>query len=356
MLHVPENTNTSIWLFLDSSGIGGIETHVYQLAFALKNNYQITVLFLQNHGPHPLKEALDKAQVSHQTLDGKLLTLLAHVKDKKPALIHSHGYKAGIFSRLIGRYTKTPVISTFHAGEKPKGRLAYIESLDRWSSILSDQRYAVSHKVSSRIPFSNKVLDNFIDTRNLAISYGRRIAFVGRLCHEKGPDRLIDLARECPEIVIDCYGDGPEKSNLLSQKPPNLILHGIKSNMNQVWPEIGLILMPSRFEGLPMTALEAMGRGIPVIASNTGNLSELIEHNNNGWLLDDYNINDWVSLIQHWKNLTDSEKTPIKKAAHGSVEERFSSNAVIPYIQSDYNQLIYRPQHSPSSNPHKKAS
>ena len=58
------------------------------------------------------------------------------------------------------------------------------------------------------------------------------------------------------------------------------------SDIAQAWREIGLLLMPSRAEGLPMASLEALAAGVPVASARVGAMPEVIDEGVNGWLFD----------------------------------------------------------------------
>jgi glycosyltransferase involved in cell wall biosynthesis len=183
------------------------------------------------------------------------------------------------------------------------------------------------------------VLDNFIDTHGLRPALGEQIAFVGRLSHEKGPDRFLRLARRFPRTIFHCYGTGPMAAELKTQAPGNLRFHGLQTDMSCVWPDIGLLIMPSRYEGLPMAALEAMGRGIPVIAHDVGDLSRVIDHGSNGWLAPQGNIEGLAAGLEQWLSMGRDEQKPIRMAAADKIEHCFSARAVIPEVLGIYWQI-----------------
>merc|ERR1711879_335504 len=107
-----KSVHDGVWLFLDSSSIGGIETHVMQLACGLASmGVNTTLALYQAYQGSPVPELLHDLKDSDQSgllhlhiLDGRptgLYHLLrAHTP---PALIHTHGYKAGLIGRLTGR-------------------------------------------------------------------------------------------------------------------------------------------------------------------------------------------------------------------------------------------------------------
>ncbi|WP_300176312.1 glycosyltransferase family 4 protein [uncultured Aliivibrio sp.] len=335
----PKDKN-EVWLLLDSRDVGGIETHILQLAQGLKSfNHTVRVIFLRQYEqPHPLIHLLNNTNISYRFLNGSLRDLFRYTRHHSPTVIHSHGYKAGLYSRLLRlslltSHQKIRFITTFHAGEVSQGKLAIYDFLDRWSAPLSHYRFSVSEQIGQRVPSKTTILNNFINTQGLTQHQGQQIAFVGRLSHEKAPDRFIQLAQQHPEHKFHIYGSGPMEQELNNRDLRNVVFHGHQDSMDTIWRDIGLLIICSRYEGLPMTALEAMGRGIPVISTPVGNLHKLIEHQKNGWIVEPKQLSD---TLTHWFTLPSSQKTKIQQAAQQTIQANFSTDAVIPTIVAAY--------------------
>jgi hypothetical protein len=133
------------------------------------------------------------------------------------------------------------------------------------------------------------------------------------------------------------------ENSLKNKHPSPLFFHGQQSNMDQRWQNIGLLLMPSRFEGMPMAALEAMARGIPVLAFAVGGLPTLIEHGRNGWLVPAGNTEAFAAYIRTWQSLTSAQRQAMGHAARRTVDMNFSREAVIPQYLNLY-QSAQKPQ------------
>lgn len=334
-------TTAKIWLLLDSSGPGGIESHVLQLAQGLmRHDANPKVVFMNHYGPHPLRDTLDRSAVPTMTLDGRFNNLWQTLRKDKPVLVHTHGYKAGIYGRIAARLNGVPVVSTYHAGEVPSGKLALYDWIDRKTGVLANKIYAVSRQIAHRLPKEAELADNFVDTDRINPSFGHQIAFVGRLSHEKGPDRFLGLAGRFPEQSFHVYGDGPLKTELIDKAPPNVRFHGQQADMAMIWPRIGLLVMPSRYEGLPMAALEGMARGIPLLAYRVGAIDQLVSGNSGGWSIEPGNAEALVKHLAHWLRLRENEKRRICAAAKDNIDRRFSSNIAIPKVISQYRQTI----------------
>ena len=329
-----------VWLLLDSRQLGGIESHVLQLANGLKmHNKEVQVVFLQHHGNHPLRVALQCRDISTLSLDGSPFSLLRAMREHRPGILHTHGYKAGIYGRLAARVCHIPAISTYHAGEIPSGKLAFYDWLDRQSARLASKVFAVSPQIAQRLPVNSELADNFVNTSGLAHSYGKQIAFVGRLSHEKGPDSFLQLAKHFPQHTFHLYGDGPMATELRKVAPANLQFHGMQNDMSRIWPQVGLLVMPSRYEGLPMSALEAMARGIPVLANQVGALDQLIENGRDGWLVQPGEFQQLQWRLEQWFGMSNENRQQLRLAAKIKIEQRFSANIAIPQLLQHYQQV-----------------
>jgi glycosyltransferase involved in cell wall biosynthesis len=342
-----------IWLVIDSAAAGGIETHVKELIRGLHRHHRpARVIILQRYQHQPLPDILADLMMPYSFLADLspaatiLQRLCNAVKRYQPTLLHAHGYKASLLTRLVKLVTDIAQISTYHAGETPKGRVRLYDWLDRYSSFLSDRCLCVSPAIARKIPSPTCLINNFITCPPPALpsecsseqSSKIHIAFVGRLSAEKAPERFVRLAGAFPELTFDLYGDGPMLQALSDLAPQNLVFHGYVQDMQPIWPKITLLMIPSRFEGLPMVSLEAMGRGIPVIATRVGAMPTLITHGQNGWIADTPEA--LTTYLKHWLSLSEHQKAHIGQCARHTIRHAYSDHAVIPKILAHYQHVV----------------
>lgn len=342
-----QQRNEEIWLALDSRGAGGIESHVAQLAQALQaEGRAVRIVLLADYGGHPLQAQAAAAGIPLECLDGSPLALWQALRRARPALLHTHGYKAGILGRLAATLLRLPVVSTFHAGEPGRGRLRLYQWLDEHSAGLGISA-AVSAPIAARLGGRAALLDNFVCLPPARIHAPLSLAFVGRLSHEKGPDQFLAIARELPQLTCLVFGDGPLRAELQAQAGSNVRFMGMVNNMQDYWPQIGLLCMPSRHEGMPMAALEAMAHGVPVAAFAVGGLPLLASEPAGGMLCAPGDIAALAAAIAAWQQLSTAQRRARGNAARQWVAERFSPEAVLPSILRLYAQAGGVPCSSP---------
>ncbi|MBK8175965.1 MAG: glycosyltransferase family 4 protein [Rhodospirillales bacterium] len=334
-------TPSSVWLLLDSRQPGGIESHVATLARALvARGVAAEVVFLADHGAHPLKAALDGAGIAHTTLAGTMASLFAALRQRRPAIVHTHGYKAGVLGRLMARLLGLPVVSSFHAGEPGFGRMRLYVATDYLTARFA-HCIAVSDAIRERLPQGSALIENFVELPAApAAAAGPRpetVAFVGRLSHEKGPDTFCSLAAAFPHLRFCIYGDGPMRRTLEAAHAHHVRFAGMVAGMAEHWQDVGLLCMPSRHEGLPMAALEAMAYGVPVAAFAVGALPRCIAHERTGWLVPPGDVPAMAAAIAAWQAMDD---TAVRAAARAAVAAAFSPAIGVDKVLAVYARAI----------------
>jgi glycosyltransferase involved in cell wall biosynthesis len=330
-----------IWQLIDARSVGGIERHVATLTTALRRRgMDARIVLLKCYKPSPWRTQLELETIPHVALDGRIATLIAALRRDRPGLVHTHGYKANILGRLIARVLGVPVVSSFHAGEQPAFPVSLYTRLDSVSSILAP-RIAVSEAIARSLPQPVHVVRNFVavPVEPPTGPLPQRVGFIGRLSHEKGPDLFCELARRSrPGIEWHMWGDGPLRAGLEGRYGSDVTFHGLSLDIGKALASIGLLCMPSRAEGLPMAALEALAAGVPVLAARVGGLPSIIRDEQTGWLFDAEDIVSASALLEAWYSLAPASIDALRLACHRSVLESFSEQAVLPEILEIYAQ------------------
>jgi glycosyltransferase involved in cell wall biosynthesis len=232
--------------------------------------------------------------------------------------------------RLIAKLFGLKVVSTFHCGDRGTGLVAMYTWLDRLTQKMSEN-IAVSQEINTWLGGEALVMDNFIGPESVinGANHGvKNLAFVGRLSYEKGPDTFVCAARSFlndPSIAFSVLGDGPMGEVIRQEAPENVKILGFCESIE--WEYIDALVIASRQEGMPMVAIEAMMRGIPVIATPCGDLPRMLGYNKRGWLAKGSAPRDLIDAIVHWKNSSPRIYDDIIKQARDYALSNFSGES-----------------------------
>lgn len=132
------------------------------------------------------------------------------------------------------------------------------------------------------------------------------ILTVGRLTYQKGYDMLLDawdiVYKKNKKWKLLIVGTGEEEENLKNKckkmNLKNISFEGRSSNIENYYKNSSLFVSTSRYEGLPMCMIEAQSYGLPIVSFNckTGP-SEIVDNNKNGFLIDNFDIEELASKI-----------------------------------------------------------
>ena len=118
-----------------------------------------------------------------------------------------------------------------------------------------------------------------------------------------------------------------------------VLFSGYVSDTRLVYLAADVLLMPSRYEGLPMTLLEAMAMGLPVVASKLDGIAEVIGDGEEGFLVPP---TDAALFVERTASLlTDAELSScIAKNARAKIEARFSVERMTSAVEDIYDRFL----------------
>lgn len=119
-----------------------------------------------------------------------------------------------------------------------------------------------------------------------------------RLEHQKGVDVLLRALAGLPGVALEIAGDGPERAALEAQAEAagvgdRVVFRGWLDDTQDFLGTIDVLVVPSRYEAMPLAVLEAMHCGLPVVATRVGSIPEVVVHDETGLLV---NPNDADAL------------------------------------------------------------
>lgn len=232
------------------------------------------------------------------------------INEYKPDIIHAHDMRASFAAaRACG---DIPLVSHIHnnafdsRGISPKS-IAYLFAAQKAKNIIWVSKSAFNgYAFSKYFKDKSRILYNVMDADALrermekdTNEYDFDIIFVGRMTYPKNIQRLLHiLRRACDKndsIKVAIVGDGEEEDEIKAlctslNLDSNVNFLGFQSNPTKMLHDSKIMVMTSRWEGLPMVALEAIALSVPIISTPTDGLKDLVKPGVNGFLFDDDNL------------------------------------------------------------------
>lgn len=308
--------------------LGGGQQHAWNLSKELAENYNCKIdIYTRFFGKDRLgrKKGVKFYRVGPLSSFNNILartwfiiitSFILFRNRKKYQLFHAHAYLGAIPAKIVSIFSGIPVVLTIHGTSLGKkdflGKFQYLVE----EVILTKIKYNAQISVGSdflRFKNVNKnvsVIPTGFDVANFSKikrkPFYNRILFVGRLHRQKSIDRLIlsvaKLRKTFPDISLVIVGEGEEEEKLSSlvqslHLQKKVIFKGRASGMglSREYQKAGVFVLPSVYEGSPLTIFEAMAAGIPVIATKVGEIPFFIKDGKNGFLV---SSNDQSALAE----------------------------------------------------------
>ena len=309
VLHIIQNLN-----------VGGIERIAAQTAVGLdKNRFEAELWCLSGGGPLEaiFRDRINKIRIfdyKRYLLPGNIISLARRIKEGDFDIVHTHSYAPGVVGRIAARIAGVKAIVHHHhsvAAEIMTPRRNFSERLVT--------RYFTSRVIACSNAVREYIIANrFADERQITVIYNgvpaefethsgagetlkqrlgikseRVIAAVGSLAVHKGHIFLLEAFKEIVMTVPDARlliaGEGPERpklelfinDNMLSGK---VMLLGNLSDIRPLLEIAEVFVLPSIIESMSISCAEAMSKYLPVAASRTGGVSEVVKDGETGIL------------------------------------------------------------------------
>lgn len=276
----------------------------------------------------------------------------AILSSSPPQLIHSHRYKENILAILAaGPGGSIKLIATQHglpefAGKKPSFAVRFksranFHVLSRYFTKTVAVSEDVRNVLVKHCAFRKEnveVIHNGIEIPSAIPPKDAAGPFVigssGRLFQVKDYPLMVDIARTIADldeenIRFELAGEGPERSVIeaLIQRyelQNRFVLKGHQDDVNPFYRGLAIYLNTSVHEGIPMTILEALAHGLPVIAPAVGGIGEIIENGVDGFLINSRHPRDFAEkclLLRENKELRER----MSRSARCKAEQAFSA-------------------------------
>ncbi len=312
-----------VWHVRNSDRFGGPERLIADQCALAAPEYEMVVLsFGAEDEPHAFLDAAAARGVPTRRVpqassyDPRLVRRVRKaIEAEQPALLVGHDYKADLLLRMASRGSGLPRVAVVHGytGENLKIRL--FEALDKRLLRKMDAVVVVSEALRAELiergvqPDRIHLVPNAVDVVGVAAAAeaGREavrrewevggdfvLLALGRLSPEKGQDVLLEaFAGWAPpgeaRVKLVLVGDGATREALTRQAEKlglseRVHFAGWRADPHACLGAADGIVMPSRTEGLPLAALEAMAASRPVVATRVGGLPEVLDEGRAGWL------------------------------------------------------------------------
>lgn len=340
----------------------GAEQMIYTLLAGLRQQQRYNLLAISmTHGTLSRKLAeigvesyvIDESTCSLSTIVGRAYQLL---RKRNVGLIHTHRYKENVVGGILGKLLGVrALMSTVHglpepASEKVSCMPRLKEELNRY--VLSNWYscvVAVSLDLEKQLRATGKfdrcniaVVHNGVPSvtpsvQEKSIERKLQIGTAGRLVEVKDFNLFIDVAagvlQEVSNVQFRILGDGPLKQHLTERVQElglvdTVVFEGYSEDAHAFYDEIDIYLNTSIHEGLPLSILEAMAKGRPVVAPMVGGIPEIIINGQDGFLV---NSRDSKAFAEKCLLLVrDGQLMEIMgKNAHRKIQDKFSSARMV---------------------------
>lgn len=352
---------------------GGAQTHLLEVCRALHQQVDLTVVTGGSATGNILEPQLRELGIPQERLPlmvnslspwrvlRSAYALWCLLRRQRPDLVHAHSAIAGVTARIAGVLAGIPVVYTVHGfGFKPQvprlQRLAarmvewLLAPVTARLICVSEHEHALARQLplpAGRISVIRNALQDHPRRADPAAE-PMRVIMVARCAAPKRHDLLLQaltlaVARLGREIPATLVGGGP----LLPRLQQQALALGLKSvqftgdvdNVPDLLAGHSVFVLVSDHEGLPISVIEALRCGLPVLGSDLPGMRELIEHDQEGWLLPnraELLADALVMLAQR-----PQERARMGRAARRRYEQQCEPRAMAQAILAVYGQILH---------------
>jgi glycosyltransferase involved in cell wall biosynthesis len=302
--------------------------------------HDVTVLTAHMHGL-TLEEVQDGIRLiripslRRESFRASFFTMLAYVlaglwtglrliRLYRPEIIHTHfAVPSGALAWALSVLTGIPYVLTAHLGDVPGGVPEKTRKWFRWLEPLTRPIWKRAKRVVAVSEFTRQlalqhysvnvqVIPNGADVKHLApseikLNIPPRLVFAGRFVYQKNPIVIVQILSKLKDLNWQCsmLGDGPlfdhvkreiqkynmcERFELPGWVTPEQVLDQFSKS--------DILFMPSFSEGLPVVGVQALAKGLAIVASRIGGFLDLVDENQNGYLIDVQDQDAFVEILR----------------------------------------------------------
>ena len=235
-------------------------------------------------------------------------------------LLHAHLMNAHTVAAIAGRLSGTPTVATLHGMSLQSQEISVARTTGSHTIVVC--RQAWSQALAVGLPSELvSLVPNGVDLtvyHPLSADPGEfreaihvaptdmLIGFVGRLAWEKGPDKFLKAAEfileRRPDVHFAMVGTGSMEKDLAAAVrrgglESHIHMAGLAREPHRIYPALDLLLHTSRADAMPLTILEAMASGVPVVAIGVGGIPEIVATGETGILI---GTAEWPGIVSEY--------------------------------------------------------
>lgn len=277
----------------------------------------------------------------------------------KPDIIHAHSAKAGLMARSVARWHNIPCLYTVHGWGfgvgRPRLQSMILKSIELMMAYASPAEFLyVSQADADQArdelgisPARGRVIHNGIPDHHKCADplASANILMVSRVAFQKDHETLVRAYEESGIGHLILAGDGttrPDFNIKLSEWSPKrrsgIELLGVRTDIPDLLGQVGVFALASRYEGLPISIIEAMCAGLPIVATDVGGVRELVVDGDNGFLVPPGDVGRFAACL---KALGNPElRDAMGKASRKRYEQFFSIETMVSAVKQAYTEVL----------------
>jgi len=223
------------------------------------------------------------------------LALRKAVRASRPDVIHAYNPTMAVLAGLVTHRGRRPpgLVNLQGVAEEDWPATVRLVRLSGLAPVACGPGVAAALRAHGLEPFA--IVPNAVgpapppaDRSELVPDGTRLVVAVGRLVEQKNHELAIRAIAQVPDATLAIVGDGPLRprlENLSAELGAPVVFTGVRKDARALMGAADAVVMPSRWEGLPLTALEALASGTPLVATGVRGLRELVTDGENALLV-----------------------------------------------------------------------
>lgn len=289
--------------------VNEIRSHVQEMLIDPKLNKKFSLSYLRK-----LNQFIDRYNIDlivASSANAGVHARISHLFTKKQVIYVSHGWSA-VYNG--NKFTRPLYVMVESLLSKLTSKILNV-SVSDWQIA----EHTIGIKKNKMVLIENAI---YPLGKKLEIRDGGtlKIVMVARFESPKRHDLLIQSVQNLKDVELYLVGDGSLMEQCQRDKADNIHFVGASDNVYEVLQKCNVFALISDHEGLPMSALEAMSIGMPLLLSNINGCQPLV--NNNGFLVD----NTIFTIREGIKCLQNSDLEQLSRSSYASYNEKFNLN------------------------------